>query len=602
MAQGYDYNTIARIQQANDIIDVVSEHVNLSRKGGEMVGLCPFHEDHRPSLYVNPSKQIFKCFACGAGGDVLKFVQMRENLTFPQAIERLAQRADIEIKPRKYGRAKKTSGQSQIDPNRLAKLNEWAAKLFQRNLLKTEEGKKAREYLRKRGFDKDAIERWRLGFCLSGDNLLKAAKRRGISTRELSGAGLIIQRAGSYHDKFSGRLMFTITDVTGRVTGFGGRSLDDSGPKYINSPQTVLFDKSNCLYGLEQARHPIVSAGTAVIVEGYTDCIMAHSKGCSNVVATLGTSLTEGHGRLLRRYAKSAVLIFDSDTAGIEAANRALDLCLSQKLDIKLTTVPNGKDPCEYLSSAGKKSFEELISGATDVFEFKWNRLGEKFSIDGTISGRKAAIDEFIQSISAGLRSGRLTPIERGLIVNRLSKLISASPADIESELSRRSRYRSRTSVTGGQGYNEEGTELGEGLAGSVQRELLEIFLNEPAFFEDVKDTVSPELFDVGVLSEIAESFFKILETEPQPGLGQVLAAIESKQASSTAVWLAEEGRKKGNLRARLTGACEAIKKAAGRNRVQGRDAFKSRDEEIEFLRQIHERTGKQDVYNPGML
>ena len=193
--------------------------------------------------------------------------------------------------------------------------------------------------------------------------------------------------------------MFPITDVTGRVIGFGGRTLDEKGAKYINSPTTVLFDKSNSLYGLEQARHKIVSTETAVVVEGYTDVIMAHSKGCDNVVATLGTSFTPGQGRILRRYAKRVVLIFDSDVAGIEAANRALEICLSLHIDISMASVPEGKDPCEFLLSAGKEQFERLVDEAVDVFQFKWNRLAESFGKDETLAGRKAAVEEFLQTV-----------------------------------------------------------------------------------------------------------------------------------------------------------------------------------------------------------
>ncbi len=174
----------------------------------------------------------------------------------------------------------------------------------------------------------------------------------------LEQAGLLV---GQNTDKFVNRLMFTITDVTGRVIGFGGRTLDGTGAKYVNSPTTVLFDKSNTLYGLEQARHEIVSTGTAVVVEGYTDCIMPHQFGCKNVVATLGTSFTTGHGRILRRYAKKVILIYDNDVAGIEAANRALDVCLSQKIDIKIASIPEGKDPCDFILAAGKEAFERLI-------------------------------------------------------------------------------------------------------------------------------------------------------------------------------------------------------------------------------------------------
>ena len=296
-----DRTIVDRVQQANDIVDVISEHIRLTKKGTQMVGLCPFHDDHRPSLYISIAKQIFKCFACGAGGDVFKFVQMRENLNFPQAIERLAQRAGIAL-PRPAQR-EKTEDRKSIDPNKLAKVNAWAAKYFEANLADERKGKFARQYLLKRQISSEDVKKWQLGLAIdSQDDLLKSAKDKGIPVKLLEEAGLVGARGSC--DKFVNRLMFPITDATGRVIGFGGRTLDEKGAKYINSPATALFDKSNTLYGLQQARHRIVSTETAVVVEGYTDCIMAHNKGCTNVVAALGTSFTSGQGRLLKRYAK----------------------------------------------------------------------------------------------------------------------------------------------------------------------------------------------------------------------------------------------------------------------------------------------------------
>ena len=348
----FDNSIVNQVQQANDIVDVISEHVRLTKKGKEMVGLCPFHDDHRPSLYVNPAKQIFKCFSCGTGGSVFTFVQMRENLTFPRAIERLAERAGIKLKPHEPAKDKSPQPPD-IDPNKLAKLNAWAAEYFQKNLYDVKKGKYARDYIAQRQITPESAKKWQLGLAASQDDLLKTAKNKNASLELLIKAGLL---AHQNHDKFANRLMFPITDVTGRVIGFGGRTLDKTGAKYINSPATPLFDKSNALYGLQQARHQIVSSGTAVVVEGYTDCIMAHQFGCSNVVAALGTSFTTGQARILRRYAKKVILIFDSDTAGIEAANRAMEVCLSQRIDIKLASVPQGKDPVIFSSPPAKSN------------------------------------------------------------------------------------------------------------------------------------------------------------------------------------------------------------------------------------------------------
>ena len=594
----FDQSTVNQVQQANDIADVISEHVSLAKKGREMVGLCPFHEDHRPSLYVNVVKQIFKCFACGAGGDVFKFVQMRENLTFPQAIERLAERAGIKLKRLKTENAKLKT--TDVDPNKLARVNEWAAKHFQNNLYNRQEGKSVLDYIAKRKITAESARKWQLGLAVSGNDLIRAAKAKGIPMKLLEQAGLIVPQMGndSFADKFINRLMFPIADVTGRTVGFGGRTLDEKGAKYINSPTTALFDKSNSLYGLQQARHQIVSTQVAVVVEGYTDCIMAHQFGCSNVVATLGTSFTNGHGRILRRYAKKAVLIFDSDVAGIEAANRALEICLSQRIDIKLTSVPEGKDPCEFLLSAGKEQFEQLVNSAVDVFQFKWNRLVESFGSDDTLTGKKGAIEEFLQTIATAVRAGNLPAIDRGLIVNRLSKIIGADAKDINAELSKKLKTAERTASYNAQDRKVRSINLGQGFFAIAQREILEVLLNAPELFEIVKQKITAEVFDVPILKQIAGILFETLSTNPRPSLTEILAQAESPELGSCIVQLAQAGEKKGNFESCLTGALDAIKRYQGqKEKVQ----IKAVQDQKQFLKKYLEKSGKQNPRSVGM-
>ena len=599
MAGFFDQAVVNQVQQANDIVDVISEHVNLVKKGREMIGLCPFHDDHRPSLNVNVTKQIFKCFACGAGGDVFKFVQMRENLSFSQAIERLAERVGIKLKLRTQDSRPKTED-SDVDPNKLAKVNEWAAKYFQENLVNKQEGKSALDYLAERQIPRESVKKWRLGLAInSQDDLFKAATAKNIPVKLLEQAGLVVGQAGSgFSDKFVNRLMFPITDVTARVIGFGGRTLDEKGAKYINSPTTALFDKSNTLYGLEQARHKIVSSGTAVVVEGYTDVIMAHSKGCDNVVAALGTSFTPGQGRILRRYAKKVVLIFDSDTAGMEAANRALEICLAQHIDIALASVPEGKDPCDFLLAAGKERFEQLIDEAVDVFQFKWNRLTESFSRDETLAGRKSAIEEFLQTVATSLWSGNLAAIERGLIVNRLSKIIGLDSKEINAELHKRIGRSAKTASYNVENQKVRSVDLGEGLFAIAQREILEVLLNEPKLFEIVKQKITAEDFDVPMLRQTASILFEMLSTSPETRLAEIIAGTESPEAGSLIVELAQSGEAKGNFKSRLTGALDAI----GRHQAQTRKSeIKAIEDQTQFLRRFLENTGKQNPYNTGM-
>ncbi len=569
----FDNSVVLEVQQANDIVDVVGEHVSLKKKGREMVGLCPFHDDHRPSMNVNPTKQIFKCFSCGAGGDVFKFVQMRENLTFPQAVERLAERVNINLQKRQ--RPKPTRGQAgqtaeqpeDVDPNRLAKVNAWAAKYFQQNLNDVKIGKIARDYLAQRKISPESVKKWQIGLASTApDGLISAATAQKVPLKLLEQAGLTVgqsqdQSAYRLADKFVNRLMFTITDVTGRVIAFGGRTLDENGAKYINSPTTVLFDKSNSLYGLEQARHEIVASSTAVVVEGYTDCIMAHQFGCCNVVATLGTSLTAGHGRLLRRYARQVVLIFDSDVAGMEAANRALDVCLAQRLDIKLASVPEGKDPCDYLLAAGKEAFERVVSQAVDVFQFKWDRLIEKFGSEDTLAGKRAAIEEYLETISVGLAAGKIPAIDFGLRVNQIAKIIGLDSKQINAELNARIRRAARTAGYEQRRQEVSQTDYGQGLLAAAQREVLEVLLNEPGLYASVRQKITAAVFDVPILREAAAIVFDVLEADPDASLSRILARIESVELSKCVTELEQAGREKGNFESRLAGAMAAMQR-----------------------------------------
>jgi DNA primase len=603
MAGMFDNSMVLQVQQANDIVDVISEHVSLKKKGREMVGLCPFHDDHKPSMNVNPVKQIFKCFACGAGGDVFKFVQMRENLTFPQVIERLAERANIRIQPRqKIKRAPKgegrQSGQTEsVDPNRLAKANAWAAKYFRHNLNDDKLGKFARDYLAERQIRDESVEKWQLGLAIdSPDGLVNEAKAKKASLKLLEQAGLV---TAQNQDKFINRLMFTITDVTGRVIGFGGRTLDDNGAKYINSPTTVLFDKSNSLYGLEQARHEIVSTGTAVVVEGYTDCIMAHQFGCSNVVATLGTSLTAGHGRILRRYARKVVLIFDSDVAGIEAANRALDVCLAQRIDIKLASVPEGKDPCDFLLLAGKEGFEKLVADAIDIFRFKWDRLKEKFATDDTLAGRKSAIDEYLQTIATGLQAGKISDIDLGLRVNQISKIIGLDSRQINAELNKYLKRARRAASYESRSAERPGLDYGQNRFAAAQRQVLEVLLNEPKLYETVKQRITADVFNVPILGQAATILFEALDSDINTSLNEILARAESVELGNCIMELVTVGQKEGNLELKLEGALGVLDRYRA---LQQNSRISAVDDGTDYLRKKYENVTKKNPHCRGMV
>lgn len=591
MAGKWDYSLISRIQQANDIVDVISEHMNLEKKGKEMVGLCPFHTDHKPSMFVNPDKQIFKCFACGAGGDVLKFVQMKENLTFPQAVERLAHRAGIAIEPAR--RPQDASGGNQLDPAIVGKLNTWALKQWTANLWDAQKGAAAREYLAGRQITEETAKKWQLGLAIDAwDDLVKQAAEKKIANKYLIESGLAVEKErGGCYDKFRNRLMFPIIDVTGRVIGFGGRTLGDDPAKYMNSPATALFDKSYSLYGLYQAREAISLSGTAVVAEGYTDVMMAHQFGIENVVAALGTSLTDGHVKILRRYAKRIVLLFDSDVAGKAAANRALEVCLGQKIDVRLAFVPEGKDPCDYLLEAGADAFRKVIEASEDVLEFKWKVLSEQLQAGQNLSDRTEAIRRFLQTAAGAFEARQMDSISRAVVVARLSELLGISSSRIEEEITaiqkqKRRAQRNKEIVA------EQEVQVADqsiDLASKSQCEILEVLLERPGCFEEITDRVSVSDFgpDRRVI-ELAEAVFGVLGETGSLQLSQVYARIQSPQTANLLTRLQTVAESKENVYNQLEGALTELEKQRCDSHIQMlKQRLEGDDELKQMLAQI---------------
>jgi DNA primase len=583
LAGKWDYNLISRIQQANDIVDVISEHLNLIKKGKEMVGLCPFHADHKPSMSVSPIKQIFKCFACGAGGDVLKFIQMKENLTFPQTVERLAQRAGIEIEPVRRHVGHSQAGQ--LDSPKLAKMNAWALKIWVENLWHPETGAVVRNYIKERGISEELARKWQLGFAVDAwDDLTGKAAHRKDAAQSLTQAGLAVQREnGGCYDKFRNRLMFPIVDVTGRVIGFGGRTLGDDPAKYMNSPATVLFDKSHSLYGLDRSREAISKSGTVIVAEGYTDVMMAHQFGIENIVAALGTSLTTGHARILRRYAKRIVLVFDSDVAGKSAANRALEVCLDQKIDVQLAFVPEGKDPCDYLQEAGAEAFRAVIDAAEDVLEFKWKVLNEQLSAGQSLSDRTEAIRQFLQTAAPALQARQADSVSRAVTLGRLSELLGLSASRIEEQIAAIQKQKRRPQQP--DDADEQTPEMSVNLLLKAQREILEVLLERPDCFQQVTDRVSVNDFGPDECTkELAEAIFDILSQGVPLHLSQVYSRLESSQAAGLLTQLQTAAEQKTGLLDQLEGAIAELKNRRQDGQIQ---TLKQRMGEDDGLKQM---------------
>ena len=557
--------------------------------------MCPFHEDHRPSMYVSPVKQLFKCFACGAGGDVFKFVQMRENLSFPEAIERLGERAGIKVENVKRPRRRINSETGQelkdVDPRYLAKLNDWSQKQWVANYKGEQKGKSARNYVKQRQISDESVEAWGIGFALDGwDGLVKAASGTKIPPSLMVDGGVAVSRDGGkgMYDKFRNRLMFPIVDVTDRIIGFGGRTLGDDPAKYMNSPATVLFDKSYSLYGLNKARHKIASSGTAVIVEGYTDVIMCHQFGVSNVVATLGTSLTSGHVKILRRYAKRIVLVFDSDVAGMAAANRGLEVCLSENIDIKLAFASEGKDPCDFLLSSGPEAFESLIENAQDVMEFKWVRLVEGLEGSDNIVDKKAVVEEYLRTVVTGMQGGKIDELARGLVVSKLSGIIGMDVSSIERLIHQMNSRATRNASYAVKDQTVVSVDMGNGYFAKAQHEIIEVLVSSPGLYRKVSAVMKAEDFTVPVLREIAAPLFEMLESDREFDLLELMGRIESTTTSGVLAAMSDIGNSKGDVRKRITGAVAAVEKYMYEDR-HNRIKTAMSDNEDEYLRRVNE-------------
>lgn len=377
---------IAEVRESNDIVAVVSEYVDLRRAGKHWRGRCPFHQERTPSFNVNAEEQFYYCFGCGAGGNVINFVMAMENLPFVEAVERLAERVGIMVTRAPSSPQEKRQRSEQA---KLLQVHEVAQDFFVRNLMGNQGGA-ARHYLASRGVQEKTRQLFGLGYALQEwQGLINHLGHRGFTTEECLAAGLALEgQRNRPYDRFRGRLMFPVCDWRGRVIGFGGRVLDGGQPKYLNSPETLLFSKGNNLYGLNLARVAFRKQGCAIIVEGFMDVIGLYEAGFSNAVASLGTALTDSQARLLQRFTDEVVIAFDGDAAGEAATWRGLEILRNRGLKVRVVELPGGEDPDTFVRTYGSQAFEELVQGAVGLTEFKLGtiiRRGDFSTVDGKV-------------------------------------------------------------------------------------------------------------------------------------------------------------------------------------------------------------------------
>ena len=393
---------VERVAERTDIYSVVSRYVPLTQKSGRYWGRCPFHNEKTASFTVSADKGFFYCFGCGAGGNVFKFLSLIENITYFEAVKLQAQRLGIDLPNKKYSpeedrrrRAEKT----------LLKINELAQDFYYECLIKTARGEVGRKYLAARGITTETIENFKIGFAPDEwENLLQKLTRQGFSPQQLESVGLIAKRKNSsgYYDRFRGRIMIPIADVFGHVVGFGGRiitSEDEMTPKYLNTPETVLFNKRNLLFGLDKSNRMINKAGAVIVVEGYMDAISLFSAGIKNVVATLGTAFTPEHVKLILRYARKIIFCYDSDEAGQRATIRALPIVQEAGAEVFIIQIPDGKDPDEFVRKHGKEAFETLIKNAETLIDYRMKYVLARADLS-TIQGKFQALREILPVVA----------------------------------------------------------------------------------------------------------------------------------------------------------------------------------------------------------
>ncbi len=401
---------IQKIKEENDIVDIVSEVVTLKKTGKNYLGRCPFHSEKTPSFTVSSEKQIYKCFGCGEAGNVISFVMKTRNMSFPEAVKLLGEKVGIVVDDADLS-GKSSAANEKF--KRMYDINIQAARYFYTNLKRF---KAPYEYLKGRGITDETIKKFGIGFALDNWQEIRSyLKQRGFSEKEILELGLTTKNEkGNIYDRFRNRIIFPVFNVSGRVIGFGGRVLDDSKPKYLNSPETPIFHKGTNLYGLNLAIKNNL-ARTVIMVEGYMDVISLSQQGVTNVVATLGTALTEGQCKLLKRYIDTVIVSFDSDVAGQNATIRGLEILQKSGFDLKILQIPSGKDPDEFIRSFGKEKFLNLVDGALPIIDFKL-RMAEK----GIDFSKQEMVIKYLKKVINVLKD--LDPLEKAVYIKQVSE------------------------------------------------------------------------------------------------------------------------------------------------------------------------------------
>jgi DNA primase len=550
---GNEYKSL--VLGATNIVELIGKTVSLKKRGKNYLGLCPFHSEKSPSFNVDPVKQYFHCFGCKESGDAISFVMKRDRIVFLDALRLLGEVAGIQP-PEYNGAAKEKAGQRK----QLLDANSAAGVFFEKLLADEVIGKRARDYLQDRGFNDESIKNFHIGLAVDAwDGLLKSPLMKAYPPPILALAGLAKTREGSngFYDTFRNRLMFPIRDENGRVIAFGGRVMPGSEDKakYLNSPETPVFSKSRTLFGLDLARQKIVETRTVAVVEGYTDVVMAHQYGATNVVSPLGTAMTDGHVQILRRFADRIVLLFDADAAGDLAVNRAVELFLTQPVEIAIAGMPDGVDPDEFLLANGLPAFETVLKNAADALTYKWKQLSRAFNASGNdLTGQQHAVEQYLELLARARDSGPVDSLRWGSALARVSRLTDIPVVD----LNRRFKPKKMTLAKPAASVNNEVQGNGNSeptndaprprkpngpltARDRSERWILAILLNEPHRWTDVQHHVAVEFFADDDRRQLAEIYWHHQRDEGEPAFNEFLAGLPDANLQSLAVGLVEE-------------------------------------------------------------
>jgi DNA primase len=600
-----DWSSLTKqVKDASDIVAVVGSYLSLRPAGRVFKAVCPFHNDSRPSLQVDPNFQNFRCWSCGKFGSVFDFVMGMEKVQFREALELLARRAGIPL-PSDSGEGSRRAI--------LLDAVKWAAQLYHDCLLESSSlADDARRYLGERRLTGETVRKWQLGFApAAGDWLARQAKDAPVSVDVLVEVGLLGERAEQrgYYDRFRDRVMFPIRDVRGQVVGFGGRILPsspyaDRAPKYYNSSDTPLFSKSDLMYGLDVARLAGQSAGSLAVVEGYTDVLMAHQMGVNNVVATMGTALTPKHVRQLRRYAPRVVLVFDADEGGTTGVDRALELFVREDVDLAVARLPAGLDPCDLLVAKGAEPFKAALTEAADALDFKLDQILRQ-STEGVESGRRAV--EAVLGVLALVpdQAGPAAAVKRDLVLNRIAQRFGLTVETLRARLEEvRRAANDRVAVARGPAEEILTTAKGGAApADALERELLEVLLADPMLVPGAKMKLPTNEVSHPGLRRLLDGLYALYDDGLTPDLDTLRLRLADKpQLADFALRAQEVGQMHSDRSAWLTLILERFgERRAARRSMEVRGKLNATTDHAAAMEQLKKLQSQPAVSSPPL-